>query len=104
MAKLIFNIDEDSSTYREASNIEFTVPNDMTVQEFKIVCARLASAIGYTNGSIKSAFGELDYSTESDALFSEWMSTLDYIHSNGYSLNIKTTGSFGFTPTSSLYL
>ena len=78
MAKLIFTIDEGSSTYREACNIELTVPNDMNVHEFKIVCARLAAAIGYTNGSIKSAFGELDYTTESDALFSEWMNTLNY--------------------------
>jgi hypothetical protein len=59
MAKLIFILNEEHN--REASKIEFTVPDDMNIQEYKVMCVRLASSLGYTNNSIKKAFGDLIY-------------------------------------------
>ena len=63
MAKLIF-ITEDSEN-REASEIEFKVPNDLDIWEYKRVCMRMAGAMGYTNLSIKKAFGH-EYKKEAD--------------------------------------
>jgi hypothetical protein len=56
MAKFIFIIDEAEN--REASKIEFEVPNDMDVWEYKRMCIRMAGAMGYTSLSIKKAFGQ----------------------------------------------
>jgi hypothetical protein len=55
MAKLIFIIEEQEN--REASKIEFEVPNDMDVWEYKRMCIRMAGAMGYTSLSVKKAFG-----------------------------------------------
>ena len=55
MAKLIFIIDEEQN--REASKIEFEVPNDMDVWEYKRMCMRMAGAMGYTSLSIRKSFG-----------------------------------------------
>ena len=55
MAKLIFIIEEELN--REASKIEFEVPNDMDVWEYKRMCIRMAGAMGYTSLSVKKAFG-----------------------------------------------
>ena len=69
MAKFIFITDELDN--REASKIEFEVPNDMDVWEYKRVCVRMAGAMGYTSLSVKKAFGheykkEADYSITQD--------------------------------------
>ena len=56
MAKFIFIIDEEEN--REASKIEFEVPNDMDVWEYKRMCIRMAGAMGYTSLSVKKAFGQ----------------------------------------------
>ena len=56
MAKLIFIIEEQKN--REASKIEFEVPNDMDVWEYKRMCIRMAGAMGYTSLSVKKAFGQ----------------------------------------------
>jgi hypothetical protein len=56
MAKFIFIINEVEN--REASKIEFEVPNDMDVWEYKRMCIRMAGAMGYTSLSIKKAFGQ----------------------------------------------
>ena len=56
MAKLIFIIEEQEN--REASKIEFEVPNDMDVWEYKRMCIRMAGAMGYTSLSVKKAFGQ----------------------------------------------
>ena len=56
MAKLIFIIDEEQN--REASKIEFQVPNDMDVWEYKRMCIRMAGAMGYASLSIKKVFGQ----------------------------------------------
>ena len=56
MAKFIFIIDEFDN--REASKIEFEVPNDMDVWEYKRMCMRMAGAMGYASLSVKKAFGQ----------------------------------------------
>ena len=63
MAKLIFIIEEDQN--REASKIEFEVPNDMDVWEYKRMCVRMAGAMGYTSLSVKKAFG-IEYKKDLD--------------------------------------
>jgi hypothetical protein len=62
MARLIFkytDIDYIESA-REASEIEFVIPDELNIFEFKTICARLAAALGYHEDSIKKAFGNLD--------------------------------------------
>ena len=63
MAKLIFIIEEELN--REASKIEFEVPNDMDVWEYKRMCVRMAGAMGYTSLSVKKAFG-IEYKKDLD--------------------------------------
>jgi hypothetical protein len=63
MAKLIFIIEEELN--REASKIEFEVPNDMDVWEYKRMCIRMAGAMGYTSLSVKKAFG-IEYKKDLD--------------------------------------
>jgi hypothetical protein len=76
MAKLIFNIDNDN--FREASNIELVVPDDMDIWEYKIMCIRLASAMGYTESTIKRAFGEEEYNhTEDELRFREFLEIIN---------------------------
>lgn len=65
MAKLIFRYTDDLlEDCREASEIEFKIPDDMTIHEFKVMCVRMASAMGFTEGSIKKSFGDLIYGDE----------------------------------------
>lgn len=56
MAKFIFITTETDN--REASKIQFNVPEDLDIWEFKRVCMRMAGAMGYTSISIKKAFGK----------------------------------------------
>ena len=63
MAKFIFIIDETEN--REASKIEFEVPNDMDVWEYKRMCVRMAGAMGYPSLSVKKAFG-IEYKKDLD--------------------------------------
>jgi len=60
MGKLIFTYtDKDYIKHnREVSKIE------LDVHEFKVVCVRLASTIGYSNKSIIKSFGDLIYGEE----------------------------------------
>jgi len=80
MAKIIF-ITEDLDN-REASRIEFEVPNDMTIWEYKRVCVRMAGAMGYANLSIKKAFGH-EYKEDSDL---ETTKKLQALYSGSYVL------------------
>lgn len=62
MAKLIFKYTEElKDNCREASEIEFKIPDDMDIYEFKVMCVRLASSIGYHKNSIDKAFGKVLY-------------------------------------------
>jgi hypothetical protein len=58
MAKLIF--DTDAEYYREASKIELTIPDDMTIFEYKTICIRMAAALGYHPETISKAFVETE--------------------------------------------
>ena len=65
MGKLIFRYtDELLEENREASEIELTIPDDMNIHEFKIMCVRLASAMGYQEKSIQKGFGDLVFGDE----------------------------------------
>jgi len=68
MTKLIFIIDEEE--YREASKIEFEVPNDMDVWEYKRMCIRMAGAMGYASLSVRKAFG-IEYKKDLNNEFNE---------------------------------
>lgn len=41
----------------EPKRISFDVPSGLKIEDFKLVCKRLASAIGYSDESIEEAFG-----------------------------------------------
>ena len=45
---------------KEAKVIEFTLPKDMTCHEFKIMCVRMAHAIGYHDNSVRDTFGKIE--------------------------------------------
>jgi len=65
MGKLIFRYtDELVEEIREAKEIELTVPDDMDINEFKVMCVRMASAMGYQEKSIQKGFGNLVYGEE----------------------------------------
>jgi hypothetical protein len=65
MGKLIFRYtDELQEDCREASKIELTVPDDMDIFEFRVMCVRLASAMGYHSNSIETAFGDIVWGEE----------------------------------------
>ena len=67
MAKLIFKYTDDLlEDCREASEIEFKIPEDMDIHEFKVICVRLASAMGYNQKSIEKSFGDLVFGDEKD--------------------------------------
>ena len=51
--KLIY---ERGNTSSEAQRIEFEMPTGMNVYEFKLLCKRMAAALGYSDTSIKDAF------------------------------------------------
>jgi hypothetical protein len=79
MGKLIFTYtDKDFIEHnREASRIELDVPDDMDIQEYKVMCIRMASAIGYTNTTIKKSFGDLVYGEEDKNELKELLDELD---------------------------
>jgi hypothetical protein len=56
MAKLEYTNDDIYN--REATKISFEIDNDLNIHEFKTICMRMASAMGYTQNTIKSSFGE----------------------------------------------
>ncbi len=80
MAKIIFITDDSEN--REASKIEFEVPNDMDIWEYKRICVRMAGAMGYTSLSVKKAFGH-EYRDESDI---ETTKKLQALYSGSYVL------------------
>tara|TARA_B100001564_G_scaffold359297_1_gene380533 strand:- start:618 stop:875 length:258 start_codon:yes stop_codon:yes gene_type:complete len=67
MAELIFRYTEDEGTseIREAKEVKLSVPNDMNIDEFKVVCVRLAQSLGYQEKSIEKGFGDLVYGQDS---------------------------------------
>ncbi len=78
MGKLIFRYtDELVETNREAREIEFTVPDDMDINEFKVMCVRMASAMGYQDKSIQKGFGDLVYGEEDVNTLKELLNELN---------------------------
>jgi hypothetical protein len=62
---------------REASKIEFEVPDDMNISEFKVMCVRLASAMGYHENSIKKSFGDLVFGNDEPNSIKELLDELN---------------------------
>ena len=84
MGKLIFRYTEDDKIEhnREASEIELTVPNDMGIQEYKVMCVRLASAMGYSEKTITKGFGNLIYGEENINTIKDLLDELDITGNN----------------------
>ena len=61
-------IHERGTMSSEAQKVEFEVPTDMTVHEFKRICKRMASALGYSSNSIDEAFGKTSNTNNSKTL------------------------------------
>jgi hypothetical protein len=45
---------------KEAKTIELKLPSDMTCHEFKVICLRMAHAIGYHENSVRDTFGSIE--------------------------------------------
>lgn len=73
----IFSYENTEPDNREASKIEFEVPSDMNIHEYKIMCVRMAKAMGYGDKSIKKVFGDLNYTSESDKEFERLLTSLN---------------------------
>lgn len=91
MSKFIFITNPVDS--REASKIEFEVPNDLTIFEFKNMCIRMASAMGYHHNTILKAFETTKEIEEVDKeIFNIFHNLGNYKQSN----TSITTGSFSY--------
>ena len=79
MGKLIFRYTDKEyvEVNREASEIELTVPDDMDMNEFKVMCVRLASSMGYSDKSIVKSFGDLIYGDENVNTIKELLDELN---------------------------
>ena len=52
---------------KEVKSIEFEIPNGMTCEEFKIICVRMAHALGYHDNTVRNSFGTIaDKNLEKD--------------------------------------
>jgi len=52
---------------KEAKTIELKIPNNMTCEEFKIICVRMAHALGYHENTVRNSFGDIgDSNKETD--------------------------------------
>ena len=58
MAKLSYRITDGEflEASREVSKIEFEIPDDLDIFEYRNICIRLAAAMGYHSNSINKAF------------------------------------------------
>lgn len=83
MAKLIFRYtDEMVEECREASEIEFKIPDDLNIHEYKIICVRLASALGFVESTIKNSFGETIHDTPMDIEFKNFIHSIYNVSSS----------------------
>ena len=83
MGKLIFRYTDDLvEDNREAREIEFTVPDDMDIHEFKVMCVRMASAMGYQQISIEKSFGDLVFGDEDVNTIKELLDELNIKSNN----------------------
>jgi len=88
MGKLIFTYtDKDFiENNREANKVELDVPDDMDINEYKIVCVRMASAIGYGIKSMKKTFRDLVFRQDDTNTIKE---LLDELNIKGGNKKIK---------------
>ena len=62
-----FLIYRRGSETKEAKSIELKIPNEMTCEEFKIICIRMAHALGYHETVLRDSFGSIkDRNLEKD--------------------------------------
>ena len=73
----ILSYKSEEPTNREAMSISFDMPDDMNIYEFKIMCVRLASSIGYQPKSIKRAFGETENRPELNKEFEHLINSMN---------------------------
>ena len=57
MDKLIYQRGEDA---REPQRIELDIPDDLTCQEFLVICLRMTQALGYHEDTIRKVFGNIE--------------------------------------------
>lgn len=57
MDRLIYSRGRDDT--KECFKIEFDIPEGLTIGELKVIFIRLASALGYSEETIKDEFGPL---------------------------------------------
>mgnify|MGYP003681195771 FL=1 len=55
--KLIY---QRGGSTKEAKQIIFELPKEMTCHEFKVMCIRMAHAIGYHDSSVRENFGKIE--------------------------------------------
>jgi hypothetical protein len=54
--KLIY---QRSGETKEAKSIDLQIPNNMTCDEFRIICIRMAHALGYHENNVRETFGDI---------------------------------------------
>jgi|TARA_Y100000310_G_C20319557_1_gene640081 hypothetical protein len=60
MDKLIYERGCSTNGSGEPSKIVLELSEDLTLNEFRISCIRLANTLGYTDNSIQKLFGKID--------------------------------------------
>jgi hypothetical protein len=68
MARLEYTTDDTDN--KEMNKIVFEFNDDLTINEFKVICKRMAAAMGYGDSNIKSTFGN-DVSPNFDEEYKE---------------------------------
>ena len=63
-------LENDDIDTREAKEISFAFPVDLNINEFRIICIRIAGALGYSNNNIKECFNTDGKDQKSKALLS----------------------------------
>lgn len=57
-------LSDQNISIKEPTKIEFEVPNDLNIYEFKTVCIRIAKSLGYSDIKISDTLGEIQESPE----------------------------------------
>jgi hypothetical protein len=79
MARLEYTT--DSIDNREMNKIVFEFGDELTITEFKLICKRMAAAMGYSDTNIKSEFGD-DVSPNFDEEYTQLIESI--FKSNNY--------------------
>ena len=67
MDKLIYERGCPTNGSGEPSKIVLEVSENLTLDEFRISCIRLANTLGYTDNSIQKLFGKIDSNVKKDS-------------------------------------